>query len=115
MKTSPTQRSLKLLRSRGYTCGITEHWNGWINRRMDLFGYVDIVCLDPILGRVIFVQTTSGPNMAARLAKISSIPSATVAHQAGVKIVVHGWSKKGPRGKVKRWEVREIEWTPTLP
>ena len=112
MKTPPTQRSLKLLRSRGYTCGITEHWNGWIKRRMDLFSFVDIVCLDPVGKQVIFVQTTSGPNMSARLAKIGTIPAATVAHQAGVKIMVHGWRRVGPRGKRKVWECRIVEWAP---
>ena len=107
---SPTQRSLKLLRSRGYTCGITEHWNGWIKRRQDLFGFVDILAADPRDGHFLFVQTTTQAHVAARLAKISTVEAAHVIHQTGGVIVVHGWARRGPRGKRKVWTCTETAW-----
>jgi hypothetical protein len=110
---TPTQRTLKLLRDRGYTCAITEHWNGWAKVRQDLFGFIDIVAVKDGTVGVLAVQTTSGSNTSARVAKIQAEPRASVWLAAGNKIVVHGWRKVGPRGKAKKWECREIPVTQT--
>jgi hypothetical protein len=105
--TSPTQRSLKLLRDRGYVAVVTERWNPYARLRQDLFGFIDIVALSSIYG-IIAVQTTSGANMAARISKIRELPAAKVWLKVGGHIVVHGWRKVGARGKRKLWECREV-------
>src|SRR5271167_4627948 len=46
-KISPTQRSLKLLRERGWTCQVVERWNQWAKVRQDLFGCLDILAISP--------------------------------------------------------------------
>jgi len=108
MKTSPTQRSLKLLRSQGYLVAIVEHWNSYVKIRQDLWGFADLLAVrgDDCL----LVQTTSGPNVSARIAKIQAEPKAALWLQSSNRrIVVHGWRKVGARGKRKLWECREEE------
>lgn len=111
MKTSPTQRSLKLLRDAGYHAAVTEHWNQFAHIRQDLFGFCDIVAYKPS-GSVLFVQTTSGSNLSARIAKIVANEHARAFLQGeGREIVVHGWRKVGARGKRKLWECRVVQVT----
>jgi len=105
---SPTQRSLSLLRGRGYVVAITEHWNAHARLRVDLFGFIDVLAISP---KMIAVQTTSGSNVSKRLSKIISLETAREWLEAGHRIVIHGWAKQGPRGKVKRWTCREVEVT----
>lgn len=102
---TPTQRSKRYLEEDGYTVSIAEHWNGFAKKRFDLFGFIDIVCLQP--GCILGVQTTSGPNAAARVKKILGLKSALSWARAGGKILVLSWSKKGPRGKRKTWTATE--------
>lgn len=106
--TSPTQRSLAHLRKAGLICAIVEHFNVHCGIRQDLYGWIDILALDPVTGELTAVQTTSGPNVAARIDKIRAWPHLQawlLRHRA----VVHGWSKKGPRGKRKLWALREVD------
>lgn len=107
-KTSPTQRSLAMLRKQGYRVAITEHWNSFVKRRSDLFGFLDLVAIAPSM---IGVQTTSGSNVSARVTKILELDAAREWLEAGHRIIVHGWAKRGERGAVKRWTCREIEVT----
>lgn len=101
---SPTQRSLELLRKQGYTVGVVEHWNPFARIRQDLFGFIDLVAVRPGVRGVLAVQTTSGGNVSARLAKIRSEARAGIWLAAGNAIVVHGWRKNSKR----RWECREV-------
>lgn len=107
-KTSPTQRSLALLRRQGYRVAITEHWNSFVKRRQDLLGFIDLIAVAPSM---LAIQTTSGTNVAARVAKILDSEPARDWIDAGHRIIVHGWAKRGPRGSVKKWECREVEIT----
>lgn len=57
MALSPTQRTLRALRAQGRICGITEKWQVIPGHpgggfRKDLFGFVDIIVLDPERGFV---------------------------------------------------------------
>ena len=107
---SPTQRSLAYIRKEWpeAVCAIVERWNPYAKVRQDLFGFIDIlVCLRH---QVIAIQTTSDSNVAARVAKIEATPAAAIWLQSPTRrIVVHGWAKKGPRGKRKVWTLREVE------
>lgn len=105
MKTSPTQRSLKLLRQEGWTCAVVERWNQFAKIRQDLFGFIDILAFKG--DTVLAVQSTSGDNVSKRIAKIRSTQAATLwAESPHRAIAVHGWRKAGARGKRKLWEVR---------
>lgn len=88
---SPTERSLKALRAAGYTAVVVEKWNAHIRRRQDLFGFIDILALRD--GETLAVQTTSGSNVAARVAKIADHENTAAVRKAGWRIEVHGWRK----------------------
>lgn len=106
---SPTQRSLAKLRKDGWPfVEVTERWVPGANIRKDLFGFCDVLGIRGDIS--LAVQTTSGPNVAARMTKIETLPS--VVHwlsSTSRRIVIHGWRKVGPRGKRKLWECRECE------
>lgn len=110
---TPTQRSLKELRKAGWLVAVVEKWNPHVRIRQDLFGFADLLAVKG--DQVLLVQTTSTSNVAARLGKIRAEAKSHV-WLAGQnrRIVVHGWAKRGPRGKRKLWECREIEVTPTI-
>ena len=102
MAASPTSRSLALMRDRGYTCAVTEHWNPFARIRQDLFGFVDVLCLSG--ETVVAVQTTSYGNVSSRVNKIADHANTPIVRAAGWSIVVHGWHKsKG------RWVCREVD------
>jgi hypothetical protein len=102
MATSPTQRSLKLMRDQGYLCEITERWNPFAKIRQDLYGFVDILCIKE--GKTVAVQTTSYSNVSARIKKIQGLETYPIVKSAGWEIVIHGWKKD----KAGKWMVREV-------
>lgn len=100
MATSPTQNSLKKLRSEGYTVGIVEFWNSFTRRRQDLFGFGDLLAFRK--DEFCIVQTTSASNFSARKKKIRANDVAKEWVNSGGHIIIHGWRKvKG------RWTCRE--------
>lgn len=103
MATSPTQLTLKLMRSRGYTCEVVERWNPFTKTRHDLFNFIDILCLGE--GEIIGVQTTSRSNMSTRAKKIREHENLLPVLDSGIRIWIQGWEKN----KSGRWEVRESE------
>lgn len=103
---SPTQRSLKELKKRGYDLiQVVEHWNAFAKIRQDLFGIIDILIVSG--GETIAVQTTSWDNVSARTKKMLESPAYPHIKEAGWTLLVHGWAKKGPRGGKKEWTLRE--------
>ena len=103
-RTSPTVRSLALLRKNGYSAQVTEKWNPYAKIRIDLFGFIDIVAIKEGEDGVVGVQTTTAAGFSARYKKILGIPAARIWLEAGNKILLHGWAKKGARGKRKLWQ-----------
>lgn len=56
---SPTQRTLKAMREQGRLCGIVEkfqQYGGKFGVRQDLFGFIDIIAIDPTEG-IIAIQS----------------------------------------------------------
>jgi len=105
---SPTQRSLKLLRDRGYLVAITERWNPFAKLRQDLFGWIDLLAIKG--NETLAVQTTTAPNMHARLSKIKSLQSAELWMESpNRKAAVHGWKK--PNKTNRRWACLEVALT----
>lgn len=107
---SPTQRSKKLMQDQGYFVAITERWNPFAHIRQDLFGFIDLLCMKA--DELVAVQTTSGSNVSARIAKIKGIQAASLWLESPARrILVHGWRKVGAKGKRKIWECRTVEIT----
>ena len=102
--TSPSARTLAECRKRGWIAQVVERFNTYTNRRVDLFGVIDIVVITEagILG----IQATGGGNGASRRDKIHAEPRALAWLKAGARLEVWNWEKQGAAGKAKRWKVR---------
>ena len=107
---SPTQRSLASYRKAGWLCAIVEKWNAHMRIRQDLWGFADILVIRG--NSTLLIQTTSGSNVSARLTKLKALPAVRIWLESdNRRLVVHGWAKRGGKGKAKRWTCREIELT----
>ena len=104
---SPTARSLALLKSRGAIAAVVEKWNSFARIRVDLFGFLDIVALEPGKTGLLGVQACVTGDQSKRLAKIALNANVAPWLAAGNRVAVWGWSKKGPRGKRKTWQLSE--------
>lgn len=103
---SPTARSLKLLRDRGYLAEVVEKTIPKTFIKKDLWGCVDIIGI-AVTGHIICVQATgdSGGNVAARVRKCRESEVFSMVKAGGHRFEVHGWKGK-PNGKRKKWECR---------
>lgn len=106
---TPTTRTLALLRERGVRAGIVEKWNPHARVRQDLFGFIDIVALDDDRG-IVGIQCTAGSAHAARRTKIQTeMREPALAWLAcGGFIEIWSWSKNkgGKRGGRTMWRPR---------
>lgn len=85
---------------------VVERYNPYAKIRQDLFGFIDLIAVKGDI--VLAVQTTSGANAAARVAKIQGTQAAATWLESAYRaIVVHGWRKVGARGERKLWDCRE--------
>lgn len=100
-----TQKAIADMRSRGWTCAITERWNPHARIRQDLLGFIDLIALRPNgpIG-VLAIQVTT-THTAERETKIAALPAAITWLQCGNAIEVWGYKKKsgGVRGGRKLW------------
>ena len=105
---SPTKRTLDRLRKEGWPLvEVTERWNSFARVRKDLFGFIDVLAVNG--DRIQAVQSTSGANVSARWEKMRYLPA--VGHwlsNGSRELVIHGWAKRGERGKAKRWTCRIV-------
>lgn len=111
-KTSPTQRSLKLLREEGYTCEVVERFIPFPKpgHRKDLYGFADILAVHPFLG-TLAVQCCVGSGMSARRKKLAEEPNVTICKLAKWRIEIHGWvaRKVYKGGTAVRYELKREE------
>lgn len=89
---SPTQRSIKHLKEQGLRPWVVEYWNPFAKRRIDLYNCIDIIAIGE--GKTWAVQTTSTPNISARIKKLQESEYFPIMENVGWKVVVHGWAKK---------------------
>lgn len=111
---SPTQRTLRMQRDLGRICAIAERWQiipghpgGGIRR--DLFGFIDLIVLDPERG-IVAIQSC-GQSFSAHLKKImDSDCTENVIEwlKCGGRLELVGWRKvKAKRGgKAMVWRPR---------
>ena len=124
--TSPTSRSLAELRKRGWPAQVVEQHLPFpkpFGTKRDLFGVIDIVAIVP-RDRALFANevdapaailgiqaTASSANHSHRRAKIIAEPRARQWVEAGGRLELWSWSKRGDRGKQKRWTLRVEAFT----
>jgi hypothetical protein len=101
---SNTVRSTKLLEAEGWTVDTVERWIPVVNRRKDLFGFLDLVAVHAGTGETMGVQTTSASNVSSRINKIMESPHLAKIRKANWRIEVHGWAKLKNRWTLKRRE-----------
>jgi hypothetical protein len=92
----------------GYKAGVVERFIQAIHQRVDLFGCIDIVAIREHVQGVLGVQSTTVDNESKRVAKAVKIPALRTWLEAGNRFEVHGWAKKGARGKRKTWSLNII-------
>ena len=88
---SPLQRSKKLLEEMGFTVAIVERWNPWAKVRQDLFGILDLLCIDE-LGTV-GVQVTTLGHKQEHIDKMTAHPNLQRLLKAGWEVRLHSWRK----------------------
>lgn len=99
---SPTQRTLKELRKRYPLVQVVERWNPHARVRQDLFGIIDVVAVGQ--DEIVVVQATSASNVSKRVKKITESKALPILRQAGIRVLVHAWRKRG-----HRYVLREID------
>lgn len=106
---SPTQRAKAHCKANGWLVSVVEQWVPGANIRRDAFGFGDMLVLDG-QGGPLLVQVTS-TNVAARVAKIRGEcwAAARAWIDAGGRVQVWGWAKRGPAGKRKMWTLRVVD------
>ena len=107
---TPTQRTLKAMREQGRVCGIVEKYNAFVGKfgiRQDLFGFIDIIAIDPVQG-IIAIQSC-GQDFAGHINKIQEERNeACFEWLKHAPVELWGWRKvKLQRGgKAMRWKPR---------
>lgn len=104
---SPTALSLARLRSIGATVGVVERWNPGARVRQDFLGFADILAVEPGIAGVLAIQACVTGDQTKRLAKIAENARVRVWLEAGNRVRVWGWAKRGARGKRKLWSLSE--------
>jgi hypothetical protein len=102
---------LALLRQRGCIADVVERRLANTFTTKDLFGFLDVLAMEPGQPGILGVQTTTVANQATRIKKILDEPRALAWLGCGCRITVHGWALKGARGRRKLWALTETPIT----
>jgi hypothetical protein len=104
--TSPTARTLALLRRRGFIAAPVERWLPGAGVRADVWGFGDVLAAQPRERVLLLVQATTLGHLAARLAKARARPELRAWLRAGGAFEAWGWCQRGGRWQVKVVAVR---------
>lgn len=99
--------SMKMLRKEGWVCAKAEHWNAFARIRQDLFGFIDVVCLQD--RQIVGIQVVN-THLQDHIDKIRGNGAAVSWINCGGRIVIHNWKRRS-KNKVKRWHCEIIEVT----
>ncbi len=124
MATSPTQRTIRYLKDNGCICGVVERFNPYAGKfgiRQDLFGFIDIISIDPDRG-IVGVQSC-GQSFSEHIRKMTEERNEAMFEwlKYGYVILI-GWRKVKLKrgGKAMRWKPRianfwlegeDIQWS----
>ena len=122
MASIPTQRTLKKLRAEGYEAEIVEKTIPHSFVKLDFGGFADILAYRTGETGCLAIQTTSDPNLSARIKKMTVPDESDKNSQkrlrkiqvwlgAGNRLEAWGWGKKGERGARKIWTLRSVPIT----
>lgn len=103
--TSPTQRTLEWCREHDWLADVVEQNVPHCNVKRDLWGFVDILAIDPA-GVLYGLQVTDGSHHANRRDKILASPALPAWCQHGRVVELWSWSLAGARGTRKHWTLR---------
>lgn len=115
MGISNTQRTLKAMREQGRICGIVERFNAFVGAhgiRIDLFGFIDIITLDPVDG-IVAIQSC-GSSFSEHVEKLTEEKNEYVFEWLKyAKVELWGWRKVKLKrgGKAMRWKPRIADFT----
>jgi len=112
MATTPTMRTLKYCRDLDRVCGNVERWNPHMRIRQDLFGFIDIICIDPKQG-IVAVQST-GSAHSQHIKKLTIEREEIVKiwlAQAPLELISWRKVKKKRGGKAMVWKPRICDFT----
>ena len=108
---SPTQRTLKAMREQGRLCGIVERftrYGGSHGIRQDLFGFIDIICIDPASG-IVGVQSC-GSAFSQHTAKMTGETNEMLCEWLKhAKAELWSW-RKVKVGRAERWAPRVADF-----
>jgi len=108
-----TQHTLKLLRDKGYAFDIVERWlprgkdNAFGNRH-DMFGYADIVAMQPGRG-LLAVQSTTVNGLSKHRKDILGNELAREWIECGGRLFLIAWEKVHPRTKAGKAS-KSVRW-----
>jgi hypothetical protein len=105
---SPLQRTLGRLRRKGYTVGITEHWNPHVNIRQDFCGFADCLAFSDSFRGVLAVNAMHLRHRTEHK-RFGKNKALKVWLKAGNRFSMHQWHKIGPRGQRKNWKVEVVQ------
>lgn len=101
---SPTSRTFAVLRVRGLVFQQVEYWHSFAQKKIDLFGVIDIVAI--AAGQIIGIQCTDDTNHSKRADKARAEPRLIPWLNAGAAFEIWSWGKRGARGEKKTWTLR---------
>lgn len=99
-----TARTLARLRRDGALAAVVERWNPHARVRQDLFGFADVLAVVPGCPGVLAIQACAATDAARRRAKVRAAPAVRPWLEAGNRVEVWAWAKRGPRGRRKTWQ-----------
>ena len=111
---SPTQRTLKAMREQGRLCGIVEKFNQYAGKfgiRQDLFGFIDIISIDPTEG-IVAIQSC-GQDFSGHINKLMGERNENMVEWLKhAKVELWGWRKVKLKrgGKAMRWKPRVADF-----
>lgn len=100
---------MKLLRERGFECGIVERFNSFTKQRFDLFGIIDLIAIKE--HTIVGVQSC-GSAYSEHMKKMLASDKAIDWLEAGGELMLIGWRKikKVRGGKAMVWKPREYHF-----
>lgn len=107
---SPTQRTIKAMKDQGRLCAIAEKFNSFVGSygiRQDLFGFIDIIAIDPVDG-IIAIQSC-GQSFKAHVDKMLGERNENMYEWLKhARVELWGWRKVKLKrgGKAMRWKPR---------
>jgi hypothetical protein len=99
-----------MFRDVGYDAHVVEKWQPQSRRRIDLFGFADVVAMREGSG-IVAVQACTGSSHADRKAKILAEPKALTWLKSGGRIELVSWRKAAKPVNRKWWTCRREEIT----